>query len=225
MSVRRMRTKCCAILALAMLSGAATIAGAADDSGVELDAMLAMMEGTYRTDPAELQGEEIPELLDRHVRVDAPAIGRHVVYWQLNSGPDEKVYRQQLLVFSRASDSGEVVQTAWSLPESERFVDAAGDDPLFATLTMEDLSPSLPEGCDQVWRKSENGWHGRIDPDTCRVWSERRQMWRRIGAEARVEPDAFWQTERGFDDDGKQLFGTAPGKLYRLGRIATEPTN
>jgi hypothetical protein len=181
--------------------------------------MLAMMEGTYRIDPAALVGEEMPELLDRRVRVDAPNIGKHVVYWQLNSGPDEKVYRQRLLVFVPSTKGEEIVQVTWSLRDSEQFVDAFDDEALFATLTHADLEQSLPEGCDQVWDRTENGWYGRVSPDICRVWSERRQMWRRIGAEAKVEPDAYWQAERGFDDDGKQVFGTKPGEMYRLQRI------
>jgi hypothetical protein len=198
------------------------IAAAAEKPDDDLDAMLAMMAGTYRTNPADLVGEEMPELLDRHVRVDAPAIGAYVVYWQLNSGPDEKVYRQQVLVFMRAESGDEIVQQAWSLREPAKFIDAFDDPAVFASLKTTDLQPSLPDGCDQLWRKTEDGWYGRISPDTCRVWSERRKMWRRIGAEAKVEADAYWQGERGFDDDGKQLFGTQPGDMYRLQRI--EPT-
>jgi len=182
--------------------------------------MLASMEGTYRSDPAVLADAELPDLLDRRVRVDAPAFGEHVVYWQLNSGPEREVYRQRLLVFTAAGD--EIVQATWSFREPEQFADAFDAPGLFADLTEADVEPTLPDGCDQVWSRTDDGWYGRVNPDSCRVWSERRQQWRRIGAEAMVLPDAYLQAERGFDDEGTQLFGTKPGEMYRLERITAE---
>lgn len=201
-----------AALLAALLASTATHAGPVDD-------MLRMMEGTYRSDPASTDPDaELPDLQDRRARVSAPAFGEYVVYWQLNEGPERKIYRQRLLVFE-ARDDGTIVQTTWSFREPEKFVDAFELAELFASLTPEDVEATLPDGCDQVWRKSDDGWYGSVSPDSCRVWSERRQMWRRIGAEAKVEPDAYWQAERGFDDEGTQVFGTKPGEMYRLARI------
>jgi hypothetical protein len=202
--------------ALALGSGAC-----AGDRDEEIRDMLNMMQGTYQSDPTEEPDEELPDLLDRRVVVSAPALGRHVVYWQLNSGPERKVYRQRILTFA-AGDDGQIVQTTWSLRDPEAFVDAFASPERFAPLTSDNVEASLPDGCDQVWRRSEDGWYAEVDPDTCRVWSERRQMWRRIGAEARVAPDAYFQAERGFDDDGNQVFGTKPGELYRLNRVPAE---
>jgi len=204
---------------LALLASTALLA---DDRVEPVDDMLAMMEGTYQSDPAAPADAELPDLLDRRVRVAVPALGGQVVYWQLNSGPGREVYRQRLLAFAAASDGDRVIQTTWSLRDPEKFVDAFDAPGLFADLTENDVEPSLPDGCDQVWRRKGDGWYGRVDPDTCRVWSERRQQWRRIGAEAMVLPDAYLQAERGFDDEGTQLFGTKPGEMYRLMRITTE---
>jgi len=209
----------CAKFALACLPW--LLNGAAAHADIVTD-MLASMEGTYRSDPAVPADAELPDLLDRRVRVAAPAFGEHVVYWQLNSGPEREVYRQRLLVFTAAPDSDEIIQATWSFREPERFVDAFAAPDLFAGLTEADAEPALPDGCDQVWSRTDDGWYGRVDPDTCRVWSERRQQWRRIGAEARVLPDAYLQAERGFDDEGTQLFGTKPGDMYRLERITKE---
>jgi len=188
----------------------------ADDS---VRAMLAMMEGTYRSDPTVATDAELPDLLDRRVLVQAPTFGDYVMYWQLNSGPDSEVYRQRLLVFE-ATDDGEIVQTTWSFRTPERFVDAFDAPELFAELAADAVVATLPKGCDQVWRRTNTGWEGSVSPENCRVWSERRQMWRRIGADARLEADAYWQAERGFADDGRQVFGTPPGELYRLDRIS-----
>jgi len=198
-----------------LLWGCAPRPDAADDP---VGDMLAMMEGTYETEPDATPDAELPDLLDRRVRVVAPAFGTHVVYWQLNSGPDREVYRQRLLSF--AADGDRIVQTTWSFVAPEKFVDAFDSPDSFANLSDADVEPTLPDGCDQVWQKTEGGWYGSVNPDTCRVWSERRQQWRRIGAEAMVLPDAYLQAERGFDDDGKQLFGTEPGDMYRLTRAA-----
>ena len=74
MSVRRMVIKFFGLPMLTLLSFA--IPAAAEKPDDDLDAMLAMMAGTYRTNPADLVGEEMPELLDRHVRVDAPRSAR-----------------------------------------------------------------------------------------------------------------------------------------------------
>ncbi|MFQ5636359.1 MAG: chromophore lyase CpcT/CpeT [Gammaproteobacteria bacterium] len=190
---------------------------AADDPDPVED-MLAMIEGTYRSVPGEPADAELPDLLDRRARVTAPALGDHVVYWQLNSGSERDVYRQRLLVFV-AADNGEIVQTTWSLRKPEKFVDAFDNPDLFTDLGANDVEPSLPTGCEQIWHRTPAGWYGSVSADSCRVWSQRRQMWRRIGAEAKVTADALWQAERGFDDDGTQVFGTKTGELYRLDRI------
>ncbi|MBT8440848.1 MAG: chromophore lyase CpcT/CpeT [Gammaproteobacteria bacterium] len=196
-------------------------AAVAGDRNDGVRAMLAMMVGTYRSDPSAEPDAELPDLLDRRMRIEAPALGRHLIYWQLNSGPERKVYRQRILTFT-AGDDGEIVQATWSLREPEKFVDAFESPARFAQLTADDVEASLPDGCDQIWRRSQDGWYGSVSPDTCRVWSERRQMWRRIGAEARIAPGAYFQAERGFDDDGNQVFGTKPGELYRLDRVQAE---
>lgn len=193
----------------------------AADQGDGVQDMLDMMVGSYQSDPSAEPDAELPDLLDRRVRIKAPALGEHAIYWQLNSGPEQKVYRQRILTFA-ADEDGQIIQTTWSLREPEKFIDAFASPELFAQLKPDDVEASLPDGCDQIWRRSGDGWYGSVSPDTCRVWSERRQMWRRIGAEARVSPDAYFQAERGFDDDGNQVFGTKPDELYRLDRIPAE---
>lgn len=214
------KTQACAVLAMTVALAFVVDACAADQDGGVQD-MLDMMVGSYQSDPSAEPDAELPDLLDRRVRIEAPALGTHAIYWQLNSGPEREVYRQRVLTFA-AGEDGQIVQATWSLREPEKFVDAFNAPALFAQLTPQDVEASLPDGCDQIWRRSEDGWYGSVSPDTCRVWSERRQMWRRIGAEARVAPGAYFQAERGFDDDGNQVFGTKPGELYRLDRMQTE---
>ena len=42
---------------------------------------------------------------------------------------------------------------------------------------------------------------------------------RLIGAETELTSDALKQTERGYDENGEQLFGTAPGEYLILKRV------
>lgn len=82
----------------------------------------------------------------------------------------------------------------------------------------DDLRQELPPACDQVWKRRGEGWHGRVDPATCRIWSERRQAWRGIESEALVTRERYLTTERGFDAESNQVFGTAPGVYLVLDR-------
>ena len=185
----------------------------------DIDELLDLLEGSYSSDGVAQAGDtEDPLLTDRHARVSAPALGEHVMYWQLNSGPEQKVYRQRLLVFEPGAEPGTVRQITWSLPEPAEFVDGWESPALFAALTTDVLEQDLPPSCEQLWQRRNDGWYGRVDPAACRVWSARRQAWRRIEGEAFVTPDNYLTAERGFDDSGVQVFGTAPGEHYLLQR-------
>lgn len=197
-----------------------TVAGAS--SRAELNYLMSMLEGEFRSANPEA-GKAVdgsadePLLWDRRVRVSAPALGEYVVYLQLNTGAEAKLYRQVLMVFT-LQDSG-IVQSAWRLKSPERFADAFGKPGLFVDLDYQQLERSLPEGCEQHWTREGVNWHGHTRPGTCRIWSERRQAWRRIEAETRITNNALFQAERGFDDEGNQVFGTTAGELYRLHRL------
>lgn len=192
--------------------------GQASDSDA-IDQLLGLLEGRYQS-PALLDPElEGPQLTDHRVRVDSPALGVAVMYWQLDSGPEQRIYRQRLLIFSLDPESGRIVQGTWSLADPERFDASQEQAALFATLSEGDLVRELPEDCDPVWEQRPEGWYGRTDPARCKIFSERHQDWRHIEAELTLGLDGLSQAERGFDGEGRQLFGTAPGELFRLARV------
>jgi hypothetical protein len=193
----------------------ATPVSGADD----ITELLARLEGLYSSaGVAQPSGLDERQLENRPVVVAAPELGEYVMYWQKNSGPDRRVYRQRLLVFQPAEEAGKIRQVTWSLAAPEKFIDAWNSSELFFELTEKDLWLELAAACDQFWKRRGDDWHGRVDPGACRIWSERRQAWREIEGEAPITPDQYLTTERGFDANGRQVFGTGTGTYHALDR-------
>lgn len=184
----------------------------------EMDGFLQLMNGEFRSDPTTLKEGE-SALLDRRVSVDAPLLGNNAVYLQVNTGAEETLYRQRLIVFHFDTASGTVQQQTWTFKEPEKYVNGFDTPEIFFSIGPDELELTLPEGCAQVWTHSGNEWIGVVNPERCRMWSERRQTWRRIGAESRLQADGLLQAERGFDDEGQQVFGTSPGEFHTLVRV------
>jgi len=181
------------------------------------DALIDMLEGQYRGPDATVAEPGPGDMMtDTRLRVNAPALGKHVVYWEVRTDDKDSAYRQILTVISPAREG--FVQKSWRLNENFSWPNKVTAD-TFATITPDDVQPVLPDGCDSFWRKTEAGWAAYLDPDNCRVYSKRRDMWRRIEAETIVSAEGLRQTERGFTDDGEQLFGTPPGEYHILDRL------
>lgn len=182
----------------------------------DAEALAGLMIGTHQT------AEDDPnnDFVDTRIALDPLGPG-HWVYYRLNTGEDRTVYRQRVLQFTDQPDGG-VLQTTWSLKEPERAAVEPSASTLSVGLSMEDLVPALDDGCDQYWRydsEIEGGpWVGVVDPATCKIFSERRQEKIAIKAEARLSDDTLYQTEKGFDASGTQLFGGPEGEFIILYR-------
>ena len=194
-----------------LLIGAILVVTPAVANDGVLDDIAALMHGEFTMDVGETR------MIDRRVRIDAPAVGDVVFYLQINQGPELAVYRQRILVLETDPASGDVVQRAFSLNDPERWVDA--EPPQLKDLTMDDMERTLPEGCEQVWTKTARGYRGYTDPGTCRIISSRTGKPRRIEAVTELTESSLSLVERGFDEQGNQLFGTKPGDSYVLRRI------
>jgi len=194
--------------------GYAGLAPAAD-----IENLMRQLEGSYRVNPAATADGSTPWLTSHFATVDAPALGDHVVYWQLNLGAEETLYRQRVLVFSR-DDNNRITQSSLSLVNPAAFADGHRRPELFAALRPEDTLEELPAGCLHVWNRTESGggWRGVMAPESCRFWSERKQAWTLIGSEIVASNDALLYVERGFSDDNEKLFGPPEGQYYRLPR-------
>ena len=186
------------------------------------DHLVSLLEGRYQT-THDTHSPDAPQLTDHRVRVENQSLGTHVLYWQLNSGPEQRVYRQRLLIIEPDPASGQLRQRTYSFAEPDRFADEFDNPALFAALTQQDLTTELPSECDPLWREFEDGWLGYVDPAHCRIFSTRHQDYRHIEAEVRLTPEALRQTERGFDAQGRQLFGSPPGEMLELLRVTAPP--
>ena len=205
----------CLLTSVLVSAPGGLFADAVADPAAELAELLA---GTFKSE-AMISGGDGTWLTDYRIRVDNPELGETVLYWQIDTGPEQRSYRQRLLVMEIDEDSGRVRQHTWSLRHPERFTGQFDNLALFGKLTRADLFRELPETCDPMWQPIAGGWRGYTDPERCRIFSERHQDWRYIEAEVELGQSGLRSTERGFDGEGRQLFGTEPGVFIELRRV------
>ena len=198
------------------------IASAADQ--VELDELAGLMAGRFDNQAAIAAGDAAEDdfLSDWRQRIDAPQLGNTVFYLQLNQGADRDLYRQRILVLSLDAETGSIKQSAYTLTNPEPFADAMSTSDVFRDLGPDDVERMLDDGCAQYWTRTDDGFSGYVDPDNCRIISSRTGNPRRIEALTILTDTTLDLAERGFDDDGNHLFGSAEGETTQLTR--TPPT-
>ena len=195
------------VLLFVLLSATAV----ADDEIVE--SLATLMAGVYAIDTAETR------MTDRRTRIVAPDIGDVVFYLQVNQGPELAVYRQRILVLE--ADGDRVIQHAYSFHEPGSWVDASAQD--LAGLMQDAVKRVLPRGCETVWTAIDDGFRGYTDPNRCTIISSRTGKPRRIESETLLSHSTLSLVERGFDEQGAQLFGTMPGESLVLLRKHSVP--
>lgn len=149
------------------------------------------------------------------------------IYFQRNQGPEtrteRRAYRQRVLQLVPAPGGG-VSQITWSLKAPELFASAPRHPGVLKALDKKALKLTMEAGCEQRWLfdagSGENGtWNGRVDRAECTIYSQRRQKRIGIGSETRLSADSLLEAERGFDLDGKQLWGTPSGAFTKMKRV------
>lgn len=158
-------------------------------------------------------------IIDRRVAVTVEGEAGVWFYSQLNTGDEQKLYRQRFHQLTISEDGTSLVQRSFVPADADRFVDLwAIADPL-TRLSKTDMRPVLGEGCAQSWSKDADGtWHGKVDPRTCEIFSERRQTTIRIGADSYYRGDVYGTSERGFDAEMNPVWGSKPGEYITLHR-------
>ena len=191
------------------------VAHAGDSERIEQ--LLDALSHAFESDPEQMGGEE-QALRQRMVRVSAPAMGRYTAYLQVDRAGNDQPYRQRLLVYTESEDGQRIEQQTWAFTDPSGVADAFDRPAAFEALDETQLQAVLPD-CVQTWREEGEGWRSEVDPSACRIYSERRQAWRRIGAESRLQGDVLELAERGYDDEGVLLWGTPEGEFHRLTRV------
>ncbi|MEM7612097.1 MAG: chromophore lyase CpcT/CpeT [Pseudomonadota bacterium] len=160
------------------------------------------------------------QLTDRRRALESLGDGDWL-YLQLNSGADQKLYRQRVLQIARNAE-GQVMQRTYALRSDADKRDLIADPARLSALAMEDLEPALAQGCEVVWRPAADdgpwSWVGEVDPELCIIYSERRQARIAIGAKTLLNESALWQSESGFDLQGNRLWGSAQDEYVQLQR-------
>lgn len=176
-----------------------------------------LMIGTFKTAP-----ENTENIIDdKRISFQAPALDGEWFYSQLNTGTDKKLYRQRLNQILPGEDESLILKS-YALVSAETYENAWERPQILSKITPEDFKTVFAQtGCDQIWTPDEDGtgWTGKVDPQTCRIFSKRRKTHIYIGADTYISAQRYQTSERGFDETGAQLWGSAPGTLITLYRV------
>ena len=150
--------------------------------------------------------------------VDAPLVGRRVLYLEWHSGgPGGPISRQRIWAFE---DDGSLVRMRfYTIRDTKRLVGQHADSLAFRSLSMEDLT-GYPKACDAMFEPHwwGNGFTGRIDPEQCRiVAASGREM--RLDVTIHVEPEGWVYSEKGILSDGNIAFAVPPTEPYQFARL------
>ncbi len=152
-------------------------------------------------------------------RVDAPQLGKYVIYAQINRQADPNdVYRQSVQVFSVAED-GSIQAKNYRFANPEAHGDILQTPGAFKALTPEDLVPALPEGCDPKWQFEDGTYVSRIDRQDCVMISRRDGKPRHIQATEFLSQSAIRNEESGYTADGAMIFGLPADQYYHYDRV------
>jgi hypothetical protein len=133
--------------------------------------------------------------------IQSPLPDKVALYAEMrHDGPDGELYRQRVYLDDLAA--------------AESLV----NDPTVWVRQNLVTKPALVEGCDTRWVREGDGFVGSVDPGTCIITGKRGDR-RRIESKTRITGKSVGQLERGYDIDGKLLFGNADGELYIWPRV------
>ena len=202
------------VAGLAMFAAPQTSLAMKDDE-TALHELAAFMLNDYATSPENLK----ETIIDRRIPLHVEGEEGVWFYSQLNTGDDQKLYRQRFNQLILADDGKTIVHRSYAAKAPERFADAWGKPDVLENLASADLEVALNEGCAQRWVKDGIGvWRGTVDPQTCMIFSQRRQANIRIGADGYYRGNILGVTERGFDDAMNFLWGSQSGEFIELTR-------
>ena len=206
-----------------LITASALMLSAPNSAAEEPEADLAELAGLMLNNYATLPDNTEQTIIDRRVAVEVEGSDAIWFYSQLNTGDDQSLYRQRFHKLTLMGDGTTIVQRSYVPRDPDRYVDGWADETAFSDLTEDDIEPALSHGCDQHWRKAEDGtWQGKVDPASCEIYSARRQTIIRIGADGFYDGHTYGTSERGFDADMNPIWGSKPGEFIPLARCQSQ---
>ena len=160
-----------------------------------------------------------PDLLyPLFARVEAPALGRHVVYlqWPLGS-PRGALQRQRIWAFEIDPQRNAVLMDFYTLRDPARWRDAQlRPETALREITREDLIP-YPPVCRLPFRRHADVFIGEI-PAECRIISQQTRTGMTIRARIVIGRDQIWYEEGGVRADGSVVFRVPASGSYQFRR-------
>lgn len=168
--------------------------------------------------PPSVDGEWLDLQHATFTRVDAPAIGDHVLYleWR-KGGPEGEISRQRIWSF-RSDPTDGLRMDFYAFIDGKPYTGKSNEDGAFATLTSDTLRGYGP-ACALRFDLSPAGFEGAISVQECTITAA---SGRRMGINARVALTAdgtLEYQESGVLDNGRYAFRVPPTEPYRFQRI------
>lgn len=163
---------------------------------------------------------QAPDLLfPIFARVEAPALGRYVIYlqWPLGS-PEGRLQRQRIWTFELDPERNAVLMDFFTLREPDRWKDAHREpQTALRGITREDLV-TYPESCRLPFRRHANVFIGEIPRGQCRIISQQSRTDMTINARIVIASDQIWYQESGVRQDGSVVFKVPVAGSYQFKR-------
>ncbi len=168
--------------------------------------------------PPSVDGDWLDHQHARFARIEAPALGAHVLYLEWRSGgPAGPVSRQRIWSF-RVDNDGAVRMDFYAFVDGAAWVGKADDPSAFRSLDAAALRGYGPQ-CALLWTPHEGGLRGVITADACTLTAA---SGRRMGITATVTLAADGSLdyqESGRLESGAWAFRVPPSQPYRFTRI------
>jgi len=156
----------------------------------------------------------------RLVRVEAPAVGRDVLYLEWRSGsPDGPISRQR--IWSLRDTPGGVRMDYFTIARPERFAGRGTEPGAFAALQPAELT-GYGEACAVRFSRAGGAWAGRVDPADCAITA---RSGRRMSLDVtiRLTPATLEYREKGRLEGGALAFDVPSWSAYDFRRAPGKP--
>jgi len=151
--------------------------------------------------------------------VEAPALGRHVIYlqWPIGS-PEGRLQRQRIWAFEIDESRNTVMMDFFTLRDPDRWRDAQLDPKAaLRSITRDDLIP-YPPACRLPFRRHADVFIGEIPRGECRIISQQTRTDMTINAKIVIGRDQVWYEESGVRQDGSVVFKVPASGSYQFRR-------